>query len=99
MKSLVRWGATLGLVGSTLLGTVTTTVAPAIALSEQEIKSKLDNIPVWLITNPQGLPLSRPIPEQNGKKSSGSVTGVYMSKQEAQAFISDLQKVKDKTLK
>ena len=76
MKSLVRWGAMLGLVGTTLLGTVTTTIAPAIALSEQEIKSKLDNIPVWLITNPQGLPLSRPIPQQNGKNCSGSVTGV-----------------------
>ncbi|MEM1393253.1 MAG: Tic22 family protein [Cyanobacteria bacterium P01_D01_bin.116] len=96
MKSLVRWGATLGLVGSTLLGTVTSGIAPAIALSEQEIKSKLDNIPVWLITNPQGLPLSRPLAQQDGKKTSGSVTGVYMSKQEAQAFISELQKVKDK---
>ncbi|MGB3755835.1 MAG: Tic22 family protein [Rivularia sp. (in: cyanobacteria)] len=96
MKSLVRWGATLGLVGSTLLATVASGIAPVIALSEQEIKSKLDNIPVWLITNPQGLPLSRPIPEQNGKKNTGSVTGVYMSKQEAQAFISELQSVKDK---
>ena len=96
MKSLVRWGTTLGVVGSTLLATVTSGIAPVIALSEQEIKSKLDNIPVWLITNPQGLPLSRPLPEQNGKKVGGSVTGVYMSKQEAQTFISDLQKVKDK---
>ncbi|MEO1560714.1 MAG: Tic22 family protein, partial [Cyanobacteria bacterium J06632_19] len=94
MKSLVRWGATLGLVGSTLLATITSGIAPVIALSEQQIKNKLDNIPVWLITNPQGLPLSRPLPQQNGK--NGSVTGVYMSKQEAQAFISDLQKVKDK---
>ncbi|MGB6297088.1 MAG: Tic22 family protein [Rivularia sp. (in: cyanobacteria)] len=95
MKSLVRWGVTLGLVGSTLLATVTSGIAPVIALSEQQIKNKLDNIPVWLITNPEGLPLSRPIAEQNGKQS-GSVTGVYMSRQEAQAFISDLQKVKDK---
>ena len=61
-SSLVRWGTTLGLVGSTLLATVTSTIAPVIALSEQQIKSKLDNIPVFLITNPQGLPLSRPLP-------------------------------------
>ena len=65
MKSLVRWGTTLSIVGSTLLATVTSGIAPVIALSDQEIKLKLDNIPVWLITNPQGLPLSRPLPEQN----------------------------------
>jgi len=96
MKSLVRWGTTLGLMGSILLATVTSGIAPVIALSEQQIKNKLDNIPVFLITNPQGLPLSRPLPQQNGKKNGGSVTGVYMSKQEAQAFISELRKVKDK---
>ena len=96
MKSLVRWGATLGLVGSTLLATVTSGIAPVIALSEQQIKTKLDNIPVFLITNPQGLPLSRPLPEQNGKQAGGSVTGVYMSQQEAQAFISELRSAKGK---
>ena len=96
MKSLVRWGTTLSIVGSTLLATVTSSIAPVIALSDQEIKLKLDNIPVWLITNPQGLPLSRPLPEQNGKQGGGSVTGVYMSQQEAQAFISELRNVKDK---
>lgn len=95
-SSLVRWGTTLGLVGSTVLATVTSTIAPVIALSDQQIKSKLDNIPVFLITNPQGLPLSRPLPQQNGKKAGGSVTGVYMSKQEAQAFINELKSVKDK---
>ncbi len=96
MKSLVRWGTTLGLVGSTLLATVMSTIAPVIALSEEQIKDKLDNIPVWLITNPQGLPLSRPLPQQNGNKVGGSVTGVYMSQQEAQAFIRQLRNVKDK---
>ncbi|MGF1674434.1 MAG: Tic22 family protein [Rivularia sp. (in: cyanobacteria)] len=96
MKSLVRWGTTFLLVGSTLLATAIAGIAPVIALSEQQIKSKLDNIPVWLITNPQGLPLSRPLSEQNGKQAAGSVTGVYMSQQEAQAFIAELRNVKDK---
>lgn len=96
MKSLVRWGTRLGLVGSTLLATAIAGIAPVIALSEQQIKTKLDNIPVWLITNPQGLPLSRPLTEENGKQTAGSVTGVYMSQQEAQAFIAELRNVKDK---
>lgn len=96
MKSLIRWGTTLGLVGSTVLATVTSSISSAIALSEQQITQKLSAIPVWMVTNPQGLPLSRPLAEKNGKKTGGSVTGVYMSKQEAQAFINDLQKVKNK---
>ncbi len=94
MKSLVRWGTTLGLVGSTLLATVLSGSIPALALSEQQIKEKLDSVPVWLITNPQGLPLSRQLPEAQGKKV-GTVTGVYMSRQEAQAFIKELQAVKN----
>jgi Tic22-like family len=97
MKALVRWGVTLGLVGSTLLGTVFIGNIPVLALSEQQIKEKLDGVPVYLITNDKGLPLSRPLPEaQNGQKPGGSVTGVYLSRQEAQAFINELRNAKGK---
>lgn len=95
MKSLVRWGKTLGLVGTTLLVMAFSGNSPVLALSDQQIKEKLDSVPVFLITNPQGLPLSRPLQAQNGKKG-GSVTNVYMSQQEAQAFINELRTVKDK---
>ncbi len=97
MKSLVRWGTTLGLVGSTVLTTVFSGFMPAFALSEQQIKEKLDAVPVWMITNPQGLPLSRQLPAaNNGKKTpAGSITGVYLSKTEAQAFIKELQAAKN----
>jgi hypothetical protein len=97
MKALVRWGATLSLVGSTLLGTVFVGNAPVLALSEQQIKEKLDSVPVYVITNEKGLPLSRPLPEaQNGQKPGGSVTGVYLSRQEAQAFVNELRNAKGK---
>ncbi len=91
MKALVRWGATLGLVGSTLLGSVFAGSFPVLALPEQQIKEKLDSVPVYLVTNKEGLPLSRPLP--NTEKPGGSVTGVYMSRQEAQSFIKELQSV------
>lgn len=91
MKSLVRWTSTLALVGSTLLTTFTTSITPATALPNQQIKGKLDNIPVWLITNPEGTPFSSFLPQQNGN----SVTGVYMSRQEAQAFINKIGSVAD----
>jgi hypothetical protein len=95
MKSLVRWGTTFCLVGSTLLATVFSANAPVLALSDQQIKDKLDSVPVFLITNPQGLPLSRPLQGQNGQKV-GSVTGVYLSQQEAQDFINQLRNLKNK---
>lgn len=98
MKSLVRWGVTLGLVGTTLLGSVAAINVPALALSEKQIKEKLDSVPVYLITNEQGLPLSRNLPAQNGKKGN-SVTGVYMSRQEALAFIQGLRNAKNKNPK
>ncbi|CEJ42154.1 Tic22 family protein [Umezakia ovalisporum] len=94
MKALVRWGTTLGLVGSTLLGTLFVGNLPVMALSEEQIKKKLDSVPVYLITNEEGLPLSRPLPES--QKPGGSVTGVYMSRQEAQSFIRELQGVPGK---
>jgi hypothetical protein len=95
MKSLVRWGTTVGVVGSTLAATFLNGVVPVFALPEQQIKQKLDEIPVWLITNNQGSPLSRQLPDSQGKKG-GSMTFVYMSRQEAQESIKQLQSAKDK---
>ncbi len=95
MKLLVRWGTTLSLVGTTFLGTVLGGNISALALPEAQIVKTLDSVPVFVVTNQQGLPLSRPLPETQGQKG-GSVTGVFMSRQEAQAFITQLQSVKDK---
>ncbi|QOV22181.1 Tic22 family protein [Anabaenopsis elenkinii] len=94
MKALVRWGATLGLLGSTLLGSVFVGNLSVLALSEEKIKEKLDAIPVYLITNNQGLPLSRPL--SDNQTTGASVTGVYMSREEAQSFIKELQNVPGK---
>jgi hypothetical protein len=95
MKSLVRWGTTLGLVGSTLLATVFSGNAPVLALPEQQITEKLNEVPVFLITNPQGVPLTRTLPPaQNGQKST-TVADVFMNGQEAQSFLEELRKQKD----
>lgn len=79
------------------MGTVCAGNAPVLALPEQQIKDKLDSVPVYLVTNEKGLPLSRPLPSpQNGQKGGGSVTGVYLSRQEAQTFINQLRNAKNK---
>ncbi|TAF03199.1 MAG: hypothetical protein EAZ77_17700 [Nostocales cyanobacterium] len=97
MKLLVPWGITFGLVGTTLLGAVFGGSTPVLALPEQEIKDKLDAVPVYLITNEKGVPLRRSLPNnQDGKKNGGSVTGVYMSRQDAKDFLNELQNAKGK---
>ncbi|MBD2359988.1 trypsin-like peptidase domain-containing protein [Anabaena minutissima FACHB-250] len=70
---------------------VTTPQADDFFVRDQVIKNKLDSIPVYLITNDKGLPLSRTLPKgQNAQQTGGSVTGVYLSRQEAQTFIREL---------
>lgn len=104
MNLLVRWGTTLTLVGSTLLTTVFSPSAPVLALTEQQIKEKLDPVPVFLITNNQGVPLTRTVANngqngqnaQNAQKKQATVTDVFMSGQEAQAFINELRNAKSK---
>lgn len=97
MKSLVRWGATLGLVGGTILTTVAGGIVPALAISQQKITEKLNEVPVFLVTNKEGVPLSRPLDKpKNGQAQGGAVTGVYMSQKEAQAFVQQLQQSKPK---
>ncbi len=98
MKTLVRWGTTLGVVGSTLLATVFSGNAPVLALPEQQITQKLNEVPVFLVTNPQGVPLTRTVPaNQNGQKPT-TVADVFMNGQEAQGFIDLLRKEKDPKL-
>ncbi len=96
MKSLVRWGATLSLVGGTVLTTLTGGIIPALAISETEITQKLNEVPVFLVTNKEGVPLSRPLESKKGQAAGGAVTGVYMSQQEAKAFVQQLQQSKPK---
>ena len=97
MKSLVRWGATLGLVSSTVLTTVTAGSFPALAISEQKITQKLNEVPVFLVTNKEGVPLSRPLEKpKNGQAAGGAVARVYMSQQEAQTFVQQLRQSKPK---
>lgn len=88
MKSLVRWSATLGLVGSTLLGSVFLPNLPAQALTEEQIVQKLRTVPVFVITTPEGDPLTRSVTEGQNKVY---ISDVYLSGQEAQKVINDLR--------
>ncbi|HEY9809756.1 MAG TPA: Tic22 family protein [Halomicronema sp.] len=89
MKSLIRWSAVLGLVSSTFLASSLTPTMRALALSEQQIMEKLRPVPVFTITDAQGSPLIANVPNE-GKQTP--VAGVFISMQDAEAFINELKK-------
>lgn len=83
MKSLVRWSTTAAIVGSTLLAGL-----QALALTPEQIKQKLQVVPVFTIANNQGAPLVAQPP--NGQKGN-PVAGVFISQRDANAFLENLK--------
>lgn len=92
MKSLVRWSATLGLVGTTLLGSFFGGNLRALALTEQQVMEKLQTVPVFTVTDGEGSPLVASIPNQNNQNAA--VAGVFISQRDAQAFVERLKREK-----
>jgi len=92
MKSLVRWSATIGLVGSTLVGSLLTNNMQALALPEAQVVQKLQSVPVFTVTDAQGSPLVASVP--NGQNKPTPVAGVFISQKDAQAFVERLKKEK-----
>ncbi|MEQ8541804.1 MAG: Tic22 family protein [Coleofasciculus sp. D1-CHI-01] len=92
MKSLVRWSATLGLVGTTLLGSFFGGNLRALALTEQQVMEKLQTVPVFTVTDGEGSPLVASIPNQNNQNEA--VAGVFISQRDAEAFVERLKQEK-----
>lgn len=92
MKSLVRWSATLGLVGSALLGSFATENLSALALPPEQVVQKLQSVPVFTVTDEQGSPLIASVPAEGNQPKA--VAGVFMSKRDAQAFVDRLKREK-----
>lgn len=88
MKSLVRWSATVGLVGSALVGSLLAGAVQVLALPAEQIIQKLRPVPVFTIANSQGAPLVAAPP--NGQKGQ-PVAGVFINQQDAQAFLNELK--------
>jgi DNA-binding TFAR19-related protein (PDSD5 family) len=88
MKSLIRWGATLGLVCSTFWVGTLGGAKSALALEDAQIVEKLQTVPVFTITDREGAPLILSVPDGD---ASIPITGVFIRFEDAQAF---LEKVK-----
>ncbi len=85
MKSLIRWSATLGLLGSTLLTSWFGQVPKALALPEAEVVKVLQGVPVFTITTEDGGPLIATLEDDQ------KVTQVFMSQQDANRFLAQLK--------
>lgn len=82
---ILGMGMALSLVSNALIA-----IAPAGALSENQILEKLQGIPVFTLTDKSGAPLTASANGNDGKKSN--YTGAYTSRKEAQAFLQTIQK-------
>ena len=89
MKSLMRFTATVALISSTVIGTTFLGNSSTLALPQEQIIKKLQPIPVFTITDDQGSPLVASV--NDGPKKS-NVTGVFLSKKDAEAFVERLKK-------
>ncbi|EAZ92213.1 Tic22 family protein [Crocosphaera chwakensis] len=85
MKSLIRWSATLGLLGSTLLTSWFGQVPKALALPEAEVIKVLQGVPVFTITTEEGGPLIATLEDDQ------KVTQVFMSQEDANQFLAKLK--------
>ncbi len=94
IKSMIRRTATLGLAASAIIGSSTIGALQALALPQEQVLQKLGPVPMFTITDDKGAPLVASVPDQ--KKKSG-VAGVFINRQDAQAFI-DRIKTKNPTL-
>ncbi len=85
MRALIRWSATLSIVGTTLLGSWFSQNLKVWALPAEQIVEKLNPVPVFTIADEQGAPLVA------SGENNAKVAGVFISQQDAENFVSKLQ--------
>jgi hypothetical protein len=88
MKSLIRWSTTVGLISTTVVGTVLAGTLQVLALTQEQIIQKLRPVPVFTIANGQGAPLVAAPP--NGQQGN-PVAGVFINQKDAEAFLANLK--------
>ncbi len=92
MKSLIRLGLTLSLLGGTVVGQALMQPTPAVALSEADALKRLDRIPVFIIINKEGTPLINVVSNPKDKTKQIQVVTFFMGQQEAQSVVTTLKK-------
>ncbi len=94
MKSLIRLGLTLSLLGGTVLGQALIQPKPAVALSETDAMKRLEPIPVFAVTNKDGVPILASVANPKDKTKQVQIATFFMSQQDAQSLVTALKKQK-----
>lgn len=93
MKSLIRWGKTLGLVGSIMLGTLVASGAQVLGLTQEQVVERLRSVPVFTLANGEGKPLVA-VPNQETETEAQNTAPsifVFMSQQDAETSLNNLK--------
>ncbi len=99
MKSIVRLGLTLSLLGGTVLGSSLVQPAAVLAMPEADALKRLDPIPVFTITNPQGIPILASVSDAKDKTKKVQIATFFLSQQDAQALLTTLKAQKSDVAK
>jgi hypothetical protein len=87
MKLFGHCLSTIGVFGTTLLGASLIGSSPAQAIPEAQVIAKLQNIPVYVITDEKGTIVEARISSQGKNPSSQVSTGVFFTEKDARTFV------------
>ncbi|OKH38312.1 hypothetical protein NIES2119_09740 [[Phormidium ambiguum] IAM M-71] len=90
MKSIFRKGASLAIVGGTLLSSLLIGTLEVLALSQEQILQKLAPVLVFTINNENGQTVIREIRNQQ-QNSTAKVAGIFISQKDAQDFLNKMK--------
>jgi nickel transport protein len=91
MKSLIRWGKSLGLVGGILIGSLVVSSLQALGLTTEQVVARLRSVPVFMLANNEGKPLVA-VPAQGSQQQNPTPNVfVFMNQQDAQTSLNTLK--------
>jgi Tic22-like family len=91
MKSIVRLGLTLSLLGGTVFGPSLIQTPAAFAMPEADALKRLEPIPVFTLTNGQGIPILASVADPKNKAKQLQIATFFMSQQDAQSLLTTLK--------
>jgi hypothetical protein len=94
MKSLVRLGLTLSLLGGAVFGPTLVNTPRAVALPQEDALKKLEPIPVFVITNKERVPILGSVANPKDKTKQVQFMTFFMSQQDAQGLVNTLKSQK-----
>jgi len=90
MNSIFRKGASLAIVGGTLLSSLVIGSLKVLALTQEQILQKLAPVLVFTINNDNGQTVVREVRNQQ-QNSTAKVAGIFLSQKDAQTFLDKMR--------